>query len=63
MLSHLCEFSKLSSDIKYIRKELIRAKRKNTLKRLNIIENNKYYIRNKTKNEKIIEKKPSQIIQ
>ena len=61
MLSHLCEFSILSSDYKNIRKEpIMGTKRKNTLKHLNAIENNKYYIRSKTKDEIDMEQKSNQ---
>ena len=60
MLSHLCEFSKISSDAKNLRKQLMRAKKKNTLKSFKIIENNKYHIRSKTKDEIFMEKKAGQ---
>ena len=56
MLSHLCEFGKLSSDVKNYRKELLRSKRKNTLKHINITESNRQYIMGKTKDEIKMEK-------
>ena len=59
MLSHLCEFGKLSSDAKNFRKELLRSKRKSTLKHITITESNRQYIRSKTKDEIKIEKKES----
>ena len=62
MLSHLCEFGKLSSDAKNFRKELMKSKRKNTLKHINIIDNNRHYIKSKTKDEIFIEKKSNKNI-
>lgn len=59
MLSHLCEFGKLSSEVKNYRKELLRAKKKTTLKHINISESNRQYIRSKTKGEINMERKPS----
>ena len=50
MLSHLCEFGKLSSDAKNFRKKIIRTKRKGN-KLNNIVNNSKYFIRSKTKDE------------
>ena len=63
MLSHLCEFGKLSSDVKNFRKELLRAKKKkSTIKHINISESSKQSIISKTKDEIKMEKLPSKII-
>ena len=50
MLSHLCEFGKLSSDSKNFRKKIIRTNKK--INKLQKIENkSKYFFRSKTNNE------------
>ena len=50
MLSHLCEFGKLSADAKKIRKSISKPK-KNELNSLINNNNNKHYIKSKTKDE------------
>ena len=60
MLSHLCEFRKLSYDANNFRKEFIRIKKKSILKDRNNIKINKYFTKSKTKDEINMEIKPNQ---